>query len=201
MRRGALVLCGGRSTRMGRDKATLPFGREVLLQRVVRLVAQAVADIVVVARRDQALPVLPDDVRVVHDEVEDQGPMGGLLPGLAASRADAVYATGCDVPFLRPQVVDLLFARLEDHDVAVADADGHLHPLAAVYRVAVRRRLGDLFTEGRRRPRDLYERVDTVRIGEGELRVIDPELATLANLNTPEAYEAALRRLEGEDAP
>jgi molybdopterin-guanine dinucleotide biosynthesis protein A len=186
---------------MGRDKATLPFGDEVMLQRVVRLVAERVDDVVVVARRGQSLPALPADVRVAHDEVDDQGPMGGLVPGLRATTADAVYATGCDVPFLRGAVVDLLFDRVGSHAVAVPEAEGHLHPLAAVYRVEVLPVLERLFAVGRRRPRDLYAEVETVHVGEEELRAVDRDLLTLANLNTPEAYEAALARLARESAP
>ena len=62
MTAGGIVLCGGRSTRMGVPKATLPFGPETMLQRVVRLLGAVVSPIVVVAAREQSLPELPDDV-------------------------------------------------------------------------------------------------------------------------------------------
>jgi molybdenum cofactor guanylyltransferase len=195
--RGAIVLSGGRSTRMGRDKASLPFGGEPMLRRVVRLLEPLVEETVVVARRDQPLPSLPAAVTVVHDEVEDQGPLGGLGPGLGAATADALYVTGCDVPFLQPAVVTLLFERLGGHDVAVARAGGYTHPLAAVYRRTVREPLAQLFFLGRRRPIDLFAVVDTTYVEEEALRAVDPELMTLANLNTPEAYEDALARLGG----
>ena len=195
MRRGALVLCGGRSTRMGRDKATLPFGGEPLLARVVRLLAPAVEEVVVVARPGQDLPVLPVPVVVARDEVADEGPLRGLAAGLRAARTDALYATATDVPLLRRAVVDLLFARLEGASVAVAEAEGFLHPLAAVYRRAVLPEVEALLAAGARRPADLFARVETVRVGEADLRAVDPALEALANLNTPEAYEAALARL------
>src|SRR5262245_12938417 len=95
-RRGAVVLCGGRSSRMGRDKASLPFGPETLLQRAVRIGSAAVEDVVVVARSGQELPPLPPHVRLAFDDVEDQGPLGGLGPGLRASRAEAAFTTSCD---------------------------------------------------------------------------------------------------------
>ena len=198
MIRGALVLCGGRSTRMGRDKATLPFGDEVLLQRVVRLVSAMVDDVVVVGRKDQEYPELPEGVRIVYDETEDQGPLGGLAPGLKASKADAVYATGCDVPFTKRDVVDLLFDRLEDKSVSVAEAEGFLHPLTAVYRKDVHPVVERLLSKGRRRPFFLFEEVPTAKVHEEDLRAVDPGLNTLANLNTPKAYEAALSMLRAE---
>ncbi len=195
MKRGTIVLCGGRSTRMGRDKATLPFGDEVMLQRVVRLLAPLVDEIVVVGRAGQTMPLLPESVRIVHDEVEGQGPLGGLGPGLAATTADAVYVTGCDVPFLEPAVVELLFERLAGHDIAVSRAEGYRHPLASVYRRDVRETLAQLFFLGKRRPIDLFAELDTVYVDEEDLRAVDPDLLTLANLNTPEAYGDALARL------
>lgn len=193
-RRAALVLCGGRSTRMGRDKATLPFHGEPLLCRVVARVCEAVDELVVVARPGQELPELPPGVRVVRDEVPDQGPLGGLVPGLAAISAPVAFATACDVPFLSARVVELLFERLGTHDVAVAEAEGFLHPLCAVYRTGVRDALASLLAAGRLRPVFLYDLRPTLRVSEAELRAVDPDLLSLANLNTRESYAAALAR-------
>lgn len=180
---------------MGRDKASLPFGDETLLQRVVRLVAPAVDEVVVVARPGQDLPALPDGVRVTYDEVEGLGPLAGIAGGLAATTADAVYATACDVPFLRRAVIDLLFDALGDAQAAVVEADGFVHPLAAVYRKEVESVARDLLAQDRARPFFLFERVPTVRVGAGALRAVDADLDTLENLNTEEAYRAALARL------
>ncbi len=192
--RGAVVLCGGRSTRMGRDKATLPFGPETLLQRVVRRVATSVDDLVVVARPGQDLPPLPDVVRVARDEVLDQGPIGGLAPGLAASRADAVFVTACDAPFVGAAVIGLLFERLGTNSIAVAETEGFAQPLCAVYRTSVVAEVEKLLAAGRLRPAFLFDVVPTVRVTEPELRAVDPDLAAFMNCNTPEAYDAALAR-------
>src|SRR6516162_8765549 len=86
---GGIVLCGGRSERMGRPKAWLPFGDELLLPRVVRLLRQAVDPVVVVAAPDQDVPPLPDGVAVVRDEAKGRGPLQGLAAGLAALRGQA----------------------------------------------------------------------------------------------------------------
>lgn len=189
---GAVVLCGGRSTRMGRDKASLPFHGDTLLGRAVRLVARFAADVVVVARPGQDLPPLPPGLRVVRDEVPDQGPLGGLAPGLRASRAAACFVTSCDAPFLRPAVARLLSERLGPADVAFAEAEGFVQPLCSVYRTSVAARIDALVAAGRLRPVFLADEVPTVRVPEADLRAADPDLASLANCNTPEAYEAAL---------
>src|SRR5262245_66061476 len=101
MRVGGIVLCGGKSSRMGRPKAWLPFGDEVMLQRVVRIVREVVEPVVVVAAPGQDVP-LPPEVEIVRDEVEGRGPLAGLAAGLTAleGKVDAAYLSSCDVPFL-----------------------------------------------------------------------------------------------------
>src|SRR5262245_5806484 len=101
-RAGAIILCGGKSTRMGPSKALLPFGPETMLQRVVRILSGLVGPIVAVAAAGQALPKLPPDVIVTRDEREGRGPLEGLRAGLKALPADVdrAYVTSCDVPLL-----------------------------------------------------------------------------------------------------
>src|SRR5580700_7537309 len=107
MTTGGIVLCGGRSTRMGVSKATLPFGPETMLQRVVRLLGTVVSPIVVVAAREQSLPELPDGVTITRDEREQRGPLEGLRAGLRAlpQSVGIAYVTSCDVPLLVPSFV------------------------------------------------------------------------------------------------
>ena len=126
MTAGGIVLCGGRSTRMGVPKATLPFGSETMLQRVVRLLASVVSPIIVVAARDQQLPELPDHVVVTRDEREQQGPLEGLRAGLSAlpDSVGIAYVTSCDVPLLEPRFVERMVELLGDHDIAVMEIDG-----------------------------------------------------------------------------
>src|SRR3954464_8854944 len=85
---GGIVVCGGRSTRMGSSKALLPFGPETMLQRVVRLLGTVVSPLVVVAAPEQALPELPASVSITRDEREGRGPLEGLRAGLKALRPD-----------------------------------------------------------------------------------------------------------------
>src|ERR1700686_3246875 len=108
MTAGGIVLCGGKSTRMGVPKATLPFGPETMLQRVVRLLGTVVSPIVAVAAREQVLPELPADAIVPRDEREEKGPLEGLRAGLSALPAsvEVAYATSCDVPLLVPAFVE-----------------------------------------------------------------------------------------------
>src|SRR5262245_47343626 len=114
MTAAGIVLCGGCSTRMGIAKATLPFGNETLLQRVVRLLHTVVDPIIVVGAREQVLPALPVDVVVARDERNQSGPLEGLRAGLRAlpNHVEIAYATGCDAPLLEPRFVERMIELL-----------------------------------------------------------------------------------------
>jgi molybdopterin-guanine dinucleotide biosynthesis protein A len=189
-----VVLCGGKSTRMGVAKATLPFGPETMLQRVVRLLATVVSPIVVVAARDQELPPLPAGVIVTRDEREARGPLEGLRAGLKAlpDAAEAAYVTSCDVPLLEPAFVQTMLGLLGDRDIAVMEIEGFTHPLSAIYRRRVLPHVEALLAEDRLRPVFLFDAVRTRRVQPDEMQAVDPQLRTLRNLNTREDYLAAL---------
>lgn len=194
MKAGGIVLCGGRSTRMGVPKATLPFGPETMLQRVVRLLGAVVSPIVAVAAREQLLPDLPDDVIVTRDEREQRGPLEGLRAGLRAlpDSVDLAYVTSCDVPLLVPGFVTRMIELMGDHDIAVMEIDGFAHPLSAVYRRDTLPHVESLLARDKLRPVFLFEAVRTRRVRPEEMVSADPRLYTLRNLNTPEDYQAAL---------
>lgn len=195
LRTAGVVLCGGQSSRMGRPKAWLPFGGETMLARVVRLLGEVVAPVVVVAAPGQDVPPLPPEVAVVRDPERGRGPLQGLAAGLEAlrGRADAAYLSSCDVPLLQPAFVRRLIEMLGDHDIAVPEVGGYRHPLAAVYRLEVAALAARLLAEDRLRPAFLFDQARTRFVRPEELADVDPELQSLRNLNTPAEYEEALR--------
>jgi molybdenum cofactor guanylyltransferase len=199
---GAIILCGGMSRRMGRAKATLPFGPECMLQRVTRIVGEVVGATVIVAAPGQELPALPENVLVARDEIAGQGPLSGLSTGLAAfdDSVEFVYATATDVPFLEPRWIRSLVERIGDNDLAIPFIDGYHHPLAALYRRrTVLPAVKSLLTEGRLRPVFLMEQLKSLVLAESDLRDLDPTLGTICNLNTPDDYRDALRRAGFDD--
>jgi molybdopterin-guanine dinucleotide biosynthesis protein A len=193
MKVAGIVLCGGRSTRMGTPKAMLPFGPETMLQRVVRLLSGAVDPIIAVAALEQELPELPN-VQVARDELEQRGPLEGLRVGLKAlpSTVGAAYVTSCDVPLLVPAFASRMVELLGDYDIAVMEVGGFPHPLSAVYRREVLPRVESLLGADKLRPVFLFDAVKTRRVQPSEMLSVDPQLLTLRNLNTPEDYAAAL---------
>lgn len=197
METGAIILCGGKSSRMGRDKATLPFGPELMLQRVVRLLSEVIDErnLVVVAAVGQRLPALPNGVSVTYDQHQGRGPLEGMSAGLDAvpRGVEVVYTTSCDVPLLNPAFVSRMCELLGHYDIVVPTEGEQLHPLAAVYRSSISPIVHRLLQADRLRLQSLFAETLTRFIPTDELRVVDPNLGTLMNLNDPENYLAALK--------
>jgi molybdopterin-guanine dinucleotide biosynthesis protein A len=192
---GGIILCGGQSRRMGRPKAWLPFGSELMLQRVVRLVHSVADSIVVVAAPDQPLPVLPDCAIMARDPISGRGPLQGLAAGLAAlpESVDLAYATATDVPFLEPRWILRLRELIDDQDLAIPFIEDYHHPLAALYRRhTVLPAVESLLRADRLRPVFLMDAVRTRVVTRAELADVDPSFGTLRNLNTPAEYDRAL---------
>ncbi len=196
MKTAGIVLCGGRSSRMGRPKATLPFGPELMLQRVVRLVGEIVDKIVVVSAVDQELPELPPTVEIARDRHPQRGPLEGLAAALRVvkDRADIAYVTACDVPLLVPAFVSRVIQLCDGHQAAVPFIDGFAEPLSAAYSVDVLPHVESLLSKDRLRPAFLFDLVNTRQIAADELSAVDPGLDSLANLNRPEDYHKALKQ-------
>jgi molybdopterin-guanine dinucleotide biosynthesis protein A len=199
---GGVVLCGGQSSRMGRPKAWLPLGSELMLPRVVRLLGAAAAPVVVVAAAGQNLPCLPPQIEIICDTEPGRGPLQGLTNGLEAlrGRADAAYISSCDVPFLQPAFVRRLSELLGDFAICVPEVGGYRHPLAAVYRIEVAAVAARLLVENRLRPMFLFEEMPTRIVQPEELVDVDPTFQSLRNLNSPADYETALHDLLSEKA-
>lgn len=199
-----VVLAGGRSTRMGRPKASLEWHGSTLLHRVTGIVGRAVDGRVVVVRaRDQELPPLPPGVRLVEDAAEGRGPLQGLAAGLAAvaDEAAVAYVSSTDVPLLHPAFVRAVArATAEDVDVGLPFVHGFRHPLAAAYRTSLLPAVEKLIAEDRMRPAFLFERSRVRELSEddllrdSELAKADPELLSVLNLNEPDDYERARAR-------
>jgi molybdenum cofactor guanylyltransferase len=197
LRTAGIVLCGGESSRMGRPKAWLPFGGELMLPRVVRVLSDVVSPVVVVAAPGQELPPLAGDIILAHDHERGRGPLQGLAAGLAAmpSFIDAAFASSCDVPFLRPAFVRRMIDLLGDHAACVTQAGGFLHPLAAVYRREVLTVAEALLSTDRPQLTRLFDSVPTRVVPADQLIDVDPDLWSLRNVNTPAEYAAASRDL------
>ncbi|WP_201408059.1 molybdenum cofactor guanylyltransferase [Mycobacterium paraintracellulare] len=183
-----IVLAGGESRRMGRDKATLPGpgGAATLLEHVVGVVSQRCEPIFVMAAPGQPLPEVP--ARVLRDEVRGQGPLpaaGGGLRAAAETGARFAFVCAVDMPLLSASLIDdLIGLATETNAEIVLPWDGRSHYLAAVYRTDLAERIDGLVAAGARSMRALIDASDAQQI-------VLPESRFLANVNS----ESDLRAL------
>lgn len=188
----AVVLTGGKSSRMGRPKALLPFDGEPLIAHIVRSLKKMFAEAIVVAAPEQELPILP--AVLVRDEIAYQGPVSGIYHGLIASTKQVCFVTSCDAPFLNLQLIAHLLSQISDCDVVVPYWQERFQPLHAVYRRGVMPLLKEQLERGELRPIFLYDKVRTRKITEDEIRGFDPEGLSFLNMNSPADYEEVLKR-------
>ena len=179
---------------MGYPKPLLPFGPELMLQRVMRILKPLVAYRVIVAAKNQELPDLPDDVGVAFDEQDERGPLEGLRAGLKKlpKQATLAFITSCDVPLLQPRLVEHLFECCDAEDIVVPRDGRFFHPLTAVYKTSVLPEIESLLDQGQLRPRAMFDRVKTTEIDIESLRQFDEKLGSFRNLNHQSDYKQCL---------
>jgi molybdenum cofactor guanylyltransferase len=199
MRLAGVIICGGRSTRMGVSKATLRVGGETLVQRMVRLIAPQVSGVIVSTARGQELGGLPASVIRVEDRQADRGPIEGLYQGLAAaeqSGREAAFVSAVDLPCLAPALIPRLAGRLPGGaDATIPVHDGFRQPLAGLYRTHVRKTVEAAIEEGAFALQTLLDRLHIRELQPEAYADIDPEGRSFRNINTPEDYEQLLALL------
>ena len=200
MLKTAIVLAGGKSTRMGEDKAMMPFGDRPMLQRVVDELRPHFDDLILVTNQPE--PYFDwEDLRLVSDVHRNAGPLGGIFSGLCASRGRHNLVVGCDYPFLNHLLLDYLWSLRTWGDVVVPLTHEALAPICAIYDRRVLPAVAEALDAGERSVMGLFPRLKVHYVREDELLPYDPQLLSFRNVNTPEDYRQALSALgtsEGE---
>jgi len=131
----SIVLAGGKSTRLGKDKTVELIGGTSLLQRVLSRLATFSTEIILVTAKGQAKPqhFLPPETKVIEDVFPDAGSLGGIYSGLTASSSSHNLIVACDMPFLDVPLLQYLLALSPSFDAVIPRVGGYLEPLHAVY--------------------------------------------------------------------
>lgn len=186
-----VILCGGRSSRMHRPKALLPWQGQPLVSHMVERMREFVEDIVVVNNATLELPELA--ARVVVDRAANLGPLGGIREGLHAIRSEMALITSTDSPHLDASLVGSL---MEAGPTAAFEVDGWVEPFPALYARALCSTADRLLNEGKRRPLHLLEAAGFHRLDGSAWR----QAGIFDNFNTPEEYLQAVSSEAGSAA-
>ena len=173
-----------------------------LISYVVENLRSIVDEIIVVVGSEERKPryrqVLDNDVKVVADMYDEGSPLIGLITGLTNATGDYAVVAACDMPFINSDLVDLLFLlSYELNGTLLIKSNGWIEPLPAVYKVKTSlKRASQLYNHGDLRLRKVLETLhDVARVPVERLRVLDPDLRSFFDLDTPERVDEALKIL------
>ncbi len=195
-----IVLAGGLSRRLGRDKAVEQIGGQPLIGRVLDSLSLVTNELIIVVNtpeRGQELPV-PESAIVVVDIYPDSGSLGGIFTGLSSSTNEWAIVVACDMPFLNLDLFRYLLSFREHHDVVVPVIDHRPEPTHAVYSktclpsVETRLKIGDL------KIARFFDDVRTKFVSQRHVEEIDPGKLSFFNINTEEDLAQA-RMLASEE--
>lgn len=186
MSAAAAVLVGGRSSRMGLDKATIRLGTETMLERICRVLEQVVPRVLLIGGNG------------VPDLYPNEGPLGGIITALTTARADLCFVAPCDHPLLCEALVRRLLTIAEKSgcDAVMPRLSSGIEPLHAVYARSCLEPTRRAFESGLRAPHALGDHLQVCYVEEDELRRFDPHLRSFFNVNTP-ADAAAAQQMVG----
>ena len=187
-----IILSGGRSTRMGENKAFIQIEGVPIIQRILALFRELFGEIIIVTNQEELFEKI--DARIVVDLLPNAGALGGLYTGLFFSSFRYSFCVACDMPFLNGSLIKHLSGRLQGYDVIVPRTRDGLQPLHAYYSRDCIEPIKKLMQEGKHKIIDFYPMVKLNVIHEDELDALDPDGESFININTPEELDSIQRR-------
>lgn len=195
----AIVLSGGRSVRMGEDKANLELSEQTLLSRVVQKLSLICPEVIIAGGEQSLTDGFGPDVRWVADPSGSVGPLAGITAGLRAARHDACLIVACDMPFLNPALLSHLIDRLGTFDAVVPISHGVSQYLHAAYSRSAAPAAQALLRLEARSVRELLVRLQVLYLSEEHCARFDPDGLSCFNMNTPADLDLA-RKLDARPA-
>jgi len=183
-----VILAGGRSSRMGSNKALLPYRGGLFIEAIHRQLAALFPEVLLITNTPEQYDFLP--CRKAGDIYPDMGALAGLHSGLCHSTSAHIFAVACDMPYLDDRLIRYLAARRHGGDLVIPEGDGGLEPLHAVYGKGCLPHMEASLLANRRRIVSFFDRVNLVTVARDISAAFDPDLRSFSNINTPDDYYA-----------
>jgi molybdopterin-guanine dinucleotide biosynthesis protein A len=183
-----IILAGGKSRRMGRNKAFIDSGGVPLFERVYRVFKEIFSEIIIVT--NDVLPFERYEAILQRDIILNKGALGGLYTGLFHSSNYHAFCSACDMPLLNPRVIEYMTEERDEYDVIVPKTHDGLHPLHAIYSKKCLNAMRQLLDRDDLKIVDFFGQVRVRYIEEMEIREFDPHMRSVINVNTEEEMEA-----------
>lgn len=189
----AIILAGGKSSRLGRDKVLLPWQGTTILAALATRLQQAFAHVLIVTAPDHQVDSPAG--RIVYDLIPGKNSLGGLHAALMQSPAQKNFVCACDMPLLLPELAQDLMARSSGFEVVIPHVHDRLQPLCAVYDQACLPFIARALAAGQLRMTGWLSHVHVREVSEAELRQVDAALQSFYNVNTEADYRQLLAAL------
>ncbi len=181
-----IILAGGESRRMGFPKHLLPAPVGTVMDHIINRIGNLFGEIIIAGRN---LEISRTDVRVVEDVRHTRSPLVGILSGLLKSDNPHSLVIGCDMPFVRKELIRHLASKVDvGTDVVVPVIRGFYEPLCAVYSRSTSGIIEKYIDSGGAKVTGFFEFATVAEVGEAEIRLFDPRLESFINMNTPRDY-------------
>ncbi len=190
-----LVLTGGSSRRLRREKSSILVGGVPMLRRVLDAVIPVVNEMILVGGSPA-----PEGIRLVPDDEPGAGPLAAIRAGMQGASAEIYLVVACDMPFLNSELLRHLLVSARDFDAVVPFVDGRNQTLCAVYGRSCLPAIAETLAAGHTRVADFFPKVSVRRLEEAELTRFGPPEVLFFNVNTPEELARA-HQIAAENDP
>ncbi|MFO7952240.1 MAG: molybdenum cofactor guanylyltransferase [Bacillota bacterium] len=196
--KGAIILAGGDSKRLGHPKALLEINGQSLIELVVGILSSYFQELTVVTDRPELYDSLP--VRVTGDllKADQKSPLRGIHAGLSVSNLPYQFVAACDMPFLNLELIKYMASFAGSYDAVVPRVGRYYQPLHAFYRRSCIGIIEKQVNEGDYKVTDFYEYLKIRFISLSEITLFDPEQKSFININTWEDYKKTLALMNGK---
>lgn len=198
MKAAAIILSGGKSSRMGTNKALLIINEKTNIERIADNLKVLFDDIILVTNEPQQYQFL--GLKMVSDQYPGMGPLAGVHAGLNASDFEVNFVVACDMPFVSVELANALVNNCSHYDAVVPVINGKQHPLFSVFKKETANKIELSITNGRLRMKHLLNDLNVLYVTETELQAysqLDLE-RVFFNMNHPNEYEEAKKWAEQE---
>ncbi|MBC7260829.1 MAG: molybdenum cofactor guanylyltransferase, partial [Chloroflexi bacterium] len=188
-----IILAGGKSQRLGIDKALLELDGEWLLLRLLNALRTLGDDLLVVTNDTERLAKLPG--RLIPDVYLNAGPLGGIYSGLLAMRYPQALVVACDMPLLNLELLRYMILLSVDFDIVIPRIGDKVEPLHAVYSKSCLPAIAKALECGERRVISFFPQLRVRYVEQEEIDIFDPQHLSFFNINTLEDLEFARQAL------
>lgn len=181
-----VILAGGESRRMGKNKALLEVNGEAMVERAFRRMSELFDEVLLVTNTPENYEFIP--CRKIADIYAGCGPLGGIHAALSACVTARVFVVACDMPALNRELIRELCTIDRNGDVVIPETPGGLEPLHAVYARSCLPKMETMLQAGERRIRSFFDLAQVRQVPRDRVALLDPEFTSFHNINTPEDY-------------